>query len=68
MITVTNPVGYNNKDKANIPVLPEGKIAVEYSGYDLDHDRTEKIGFINIVDVNYIKSLPNFLTVTVNIF
>jgi hypothetical protein len=67
-ITITNPAGYNSKDKAKIPVLPHGKIPVEYSGTDLDADRSERIGYLDIFDVSYLKSLPEHLRVTVNVF
>ena len=68
LITITNPSGYNSKDKKNIAVMSMGKIPVEYSGADLDTDRTEKIGYIDVFDIDYLKSLPSHLLVTVNVF
>jgi len=67
-ITITNPSGYNQKDKRELSVLPLGKIAVEYSGYDIDEDKTEKIGYVDIFDLDYLKTIPSHLKVTVNVF
>jgi DNA polymerase-3 subunit alpha len=67
-ITITNTTGYNQKDKKEINVLPVGKIPVEYSGYDIDEDKTEKIGYVDVFDLDYIKTIPSHLKVTVNVF
>ena len=67
-ITVTNPVSYNSKDINELQLLSDGKIPVYYSGYDLDVDRTEKIGYIDVFDVDYLKTIPTHLQVTVNVF
>ena len=67
-ITVTNPVSYNSKDINELQLLSDGKIPVYYSGYDLDVDRTEKIGYIDVFDVDYLKTIPSHLRVTVNVF
>jgi DNA polymerase-3 subunit alpha len=67
-VTITNPLGYNFADKKEIPVLPQGKIAIEYSGSHIDGERTERIGFVDVFDADYLKCLPTHLHVTVNVF
>jgi hypothetical protein len=67
-VTITNPNAYNKEDKQKIKVMPQGKIAIEYSGSTLDGDKTERIGFVDSFDVDYLKSLPPHLYVMVNVF
>lgn len=67
-ITLTNASGYYAKDKDELHVMPQGKIPIEYSGRYLDSERTERVGFVDVFDVNYMRTIPSHLTVTVNVF
>ena len=67
-VTISNPVAYSRGDKQKINTLPQGRIVIEYSGIKLDSISTEVIGYLDVFDVNYLKTIPPNLVVTVNVF
>jgi DNA polymerase-3 subunit alpha len=67
-VTIINPHGYNKNDKKEIQVMNHGRIPVDYSGMDLDNQRTERIGFLDVFDVDYLKKLPEHLKCELNVF
>ena len=67
-ININNPIRYNKQDKKDLKVLQNGRISVDYSGTDLDTDRSERIGYIDVFDADYLETIPPHLKVTINVF
>lgn len=67
-LLLRNERGFRKEEIKKLPVLQTGRISVYYEGYLGDEYQSEHVGFIDILNDEYLNSLPTYLTPKVMVF
>jgi len=67
-LILRNERGYRKDEISKLPVLQTGSIPVFYEGYVGDEYESHQVGFIDILNDEYLDSLPSYLTPKTTVF
>jgi len=57
-LVITDVIGYSEDIARSLPTLPSGDIEVIYEGDDISAFKTKRVGYLNILTSDILKSLP----------